>query len=92
MKKTAMVETVEILGHGNMTTAHMIARVTGYTPQHINRCLKHLFGQGKVAYAVVEHRGRAKQKRLWVAMKDVNKFEHQYVIVEPEFTQEELGI
>lgn len=92
MKKTAMIETSEMLGHGNMCTAHAIARVTGYTPQHINRCLKALFGQGKVAYTVVSHRGKAKQKRLWVSVKDAYKFQHEYAIIKPEYVQMEMEL
>lgn len=88
MKKTAMVDVKEILGHGNMTTAYYIARVTGYSPQHINRCLRALFFQGQVAYTLVDHRHN--KKRLWCALKDAGFFSQEYVMIEPEYIQEEL--
>lgn len=90
MKTNAMDKVLNILQNGNCTTAHMIARVTGYTPQHINRCLKHLFREGKVAYAIVPHRGRAKQKRKWVAMSALPAWENVYPFETPEYIQREM--
>lgn len=92
MKKTAITQVTELLNDTNLVTAHLIARVTGYTPQHVNRCLKRLYSQGRVAYTVVSHRGNAHNKRLWCSVKNVHKFADRYPMETPEYIQEELPL
>jgi hypothetical protein len=45
-------------------TAYQIARLTNYSPQHINRCLRDMWEAGLVGYVVEPH--RQGEKRLWV--------------------------
>lgn len=45
-------------------TAYQIARLTNYSPQHINRCLRDMWKAGLVGYSVEPH--RKGEKRLWV--------------------------
>lgn len=45
-------------------TAYQIARLTNYSPQHINRCLRDMWRAGLVGYWVKPH--RRGEKRLWV--------------------------
>lgn len=92
MKTTGKLEALRILRNGNLTTAHQIARISGYTPQHINRCLKELFAAGVVAFCIIPHRGNAKQKRKWCMVKDVEKWGLVYPFVMPEYTQMEMEL
>lgn len=88
-KTTAETTVKSFMNDGYMLTAHAISKMTGYTPQHINRVLKKLFNQGIVAYAVVNHQGRAKYARKWCSLKSTKEHpEHQFVI--PEYTQLEI--
>lgn len=72
------------------STAHDMARVLGYSPQHINRCLKQLFSEGKVAYAELPHQGRAGFKRSWVSISKAKKSPGRYVM--PKYIQMEMRI
>jgi alkylated DNA nucleotide flippase Atl1 len=87
---TAIHAVWSILNNGNLTTAHQIARITGYSPQHVNRVLKQLFQQGKVAYTIMPHRGNAKQKRKWCTMGNLHCWENVYPFETPVYVQEEL--
>lgn len=91
-KLYAINKVIQILDNGNLTTAHQIARVTGYTPQHVNRVLKQLYGQGRVAYCLVPHHGRAKYKRKWCSLRYVKNWDRVYPFETPEYTQLELTI
>lgn len=90
MRKNAKHIIMDILNNGNLTSAYMIARTTGYSPQHINRCLRDLFQDGRVAYALVPHRKQRQMKRLWCGMKDAEFFSKHYPVETPEYIQEEL--
>lgn len=73
---------------GGVCTAHAIAKVTGYTPRHINRCLARLYYEGKVAYKVEPHRGASKFVRQWATIKTAKKQPTGFVF--PEYIQKEM--
>lgn len=51
-----------LVGQGERT-AYEIARLSNYSPQHINRCLKEMWKDGLVCYRLVPH--RKGEKRVW---------------------------
>lgn len=92
MKARTKDLTMSILANGALVTAHYLSHVVDATPQHVNRCLKQLFSEGKVAYTVVPHKGRAQQKRLWCAIICLERYENKYPFETPEYIQERLAI
>lgn len=92
MQKITAEQTVtSFMNDGYLLTAHQIARMTGYTPQHINRILKRLFMCGRLAYTVVPHQGRSKFARKWCAL-NKTALHNTYLFVEPEFVQMEMSL
>lgn len=91
-KLFAIHKVMQVLDNGNLTTAHQIARVTDYSPQHVNRVLKKLYAQGRVAYCIVPHHGRAKNKRKWCSLRYVQNWNTVYAFETPEYTQMEMAI
>lgn len=88
-KTTAETTVKSFMNDGYLLTAHAIAKMTGYSPQHINRVLKKLFNQGVIAYAIVNHQGAAKYARKWCSLKSTK--EHtEFTFVIPEYTQLEM--
>lgn len=93
MNKDCTTAVREILWNSvTCMTAHALSKVTGFSPQHINRVLKKMYGQGTVAYTIVPHRGRAQQKRLWCNVRAVKAFSGQYVFSVPRYVQLEMEI
>lgn len=54
---------IVLQSHQDEATAYRIARLTGYSPQHINRVLKEMWRDGISCYRVVNFRNG--DKRIW---------------------------
>lgn len=91
IKTSARTTVLSFMNDGYLLTAHQIAKMTGYTPQHINRILKQLFAEGKLAYTVVTHQGRAKFARKWCSLRETTQ-RHTLSFVTPEWIQEEMEL
>lgn len=88
-KTTAQQTVISFMNDGYLLTAHQIAGMTGYTPQHINRILKRLFHCGRLAYTTVPHQGRSKFARKWCALNKTGQHP-TYAFVSPEYVQMEM--
>lgn len=91
MKRSGYFMVRGILRDCAPVTAHDIARISGYSPQHVNRLLKRLFAEGMVAYAVVDHRPGTK-KRVWIHLSNLEKYAYKYPFETPLFVQKEMEI
>jgi transcription initiation factor IIE alpha subunit len=54
---------IVLTGFRDEATAYRIARLSGYSPQHINRVLKQMYFDGLVGYRLEKHRNG--EKRVW---------------------------
>lgn len=90
-KLTAEISVMSFMQDGYLVTAHQLAKMTGYSPQHINRVFKKLFCQGKVAYTIVSHQGKSGFARKWCLLGKTREH-HTYAFVTPDWTQLEMTL
>jgi DNA-binding transcriptional regulator YhcF (GntR family) len=77
------------MSDGYLLTANTLAKMTGFSPQHINRVFKQLYFAGLVAFTVQKHQGVTGGKRYWCAVKEV-EYHGDMKFVMPEYVQPEL--
>lgn len=92
MKRTTCKQMVESYMNDTwLLSAHTLAKMSGYSPQHINRCFKELYKEGKLAYTVEPHQGNSGFARKWCGA----KWTHMYPdrkFSKPEYIQVELPL